>query len=178
MPGAKELFTVEWQSAHVIPSRTSVSLPLTVLTVPRRPTTALSLSSVTVVAGLLRSTWPALIACATAGGIASASTFKPTLSARDGLTELCTTSCIRAVSVQNFSSPKVSKRKICFPSARTCADASRRVDGALTAIVPKMPATTPAPSKTRTFDGIPATPDEDITSLPQGILWLLDPRRD
>ena len=113
MPGANELFTVEWQSAQVIPSRTSVSFPLIVRTVPRRPTTAFSFSSVTVVAGLFRSTWPALIACATAGGIASASTFSPTLSANVGLTELCTTSCIRAVSVQNFSSPKVSYRKIC-----------------------------------------------------------------
>src|SRR6202165_2585797 len=107
-----------------MPRRTNVSLPPTVLTVPRRPTTALSLRSVTVVAGLLRSTWPSLMACATAAGIASASTFRPTFNAKVGLTELCTTSCIRALSVQNFSLPNVSCRNTRCPSVSVCDERS------------------------------------------------------
>ena len=54
MPGANELSTVEWHSAQVTPTRVSVSAPLTVSTVPLRPTTASSLSSATVVAGLVQ----------------------------------------------------------------------------------------------------------------------------
>ena len=61
MPGAKELSTVEWQRAQVMPTRVSASLPLTVSTVPLRPTTASSLSKATVVAGLARSTLPSLM---------------------------------------------------------------------------------------------------------------------
>ena len=78
MPGANELSTVEWHSAQVMPTRVSVSLPLTVSTVPLRPTTASSLSSATVVAGLgeARCCRPGCRAT-TAGGSASASTFKP-----------------------------------------------------------------------------------------------------
>src|SRR4029078_13664758 len=45
--GANELSTVEWQNAHVMPTRVSV---LFASTCPTTPTTALSLSSVTVVA--------------------------------------------------------------------------------------------------------------------------------
>ena len=43
MPGANESSTVEWHSAHVMPTRVSVSLPSTVSTVPFRPTTAFEL---------------------------------------------------------------------------------------------------------------------------------------
>ena len=54
MPGANELSTVEWHSAQVMPTRVSGSTPLTVSTVPLRPTTASSFSRATVVAGLRR----------------------------------------------------------------------------------------------------------------------------
>ena len=85
MPGANELSTVEWHSAQVMPTRVSVSLPLTVSTVPLRPTTASSFSSATVVSGLLRSTLPFWIPSTTAAGNASASTFNPTDSAVVGI---------------------------------------------------------------------------------------------
>ena len=55
MPGATESSTVEWQSAHVMPSRV---MWLSASTVACTPTTAFNLSSATVVAGLVRSTWP------------------------------------------------------------------------------------------------------------------------
>src|SRR5512138_1879604 len=55
MPGANELSTVEWHNAQVVPTWVSVSWPLTVSTLPLRPTTALSFNSATVVAGLRRS---------------------------------------------------------------------------------------------------------------------------
>ena len=48
-------------------------------------------------------------------GTASASTLRPTASAVAGDTPAWITSCIRRVSVQNASSPKVSKRKISWP---------------------------------------------------------------
>ena len=100
MPACTELFTVEWQSAQVIPTLVSVSFPLMVSTVPLRPTTAFSLSRATVVAGELRSALSSV-----PGGTASASTLSPTLSAVAGLTPELITSCIRRVSVQNVSSP-------------------------------------------------------------------------
>src|SRR3989337_300755 len=43
IPGEKELFTVEWQRAQVVPTPTRVSRPATVSMVPFRPTTAFSL---------------------------------------------------------------------------------------------------------------------------------------
>ena len=55
-----ELSTVEWQSAQVMPTRVSVSVPPTLSTVPLTPTTAFSFSSATVVAGLVRLTDPVL----------------------------------------------------------------------------------------------------------------------
>ena len=124
MPLENELSTVEWHSAHVMPSRVRLSLPFTLVTVPTRPTTAFSLSKVTVVAGSLRSTLPALIAAATSGGMASASTLSPTERAVVGLTDFWTTSCMRAVSVQNCSSPKVSKRKTLWPEASVAGERS------------------------------------------------------
>ena len=48
MPGANESSTVEWQSAHWMP--TVFRLPL-LLNMPLTPTTALSFSSASVVAG-------------------------------------------------------------------------------------------------------------------------------
>src|SRR4051812_23004174 len=77
-PGATELFTVEWQTAHVSPTE---------LIAPRRlkcgltPTTALSLIRARVVAGESRFTLPAFSALSTERGSASASTFRPTDSA-------------------------------------------------------------------------------------------------
>ena len=115
IPGANALSTVEWQSAQVTPTCVSVSLPLTVSTVPLSPTTASSFSKATVVSGLFRSTLPLRIApCNVAGG-ASTSTLRPTDSAVAGSTEVRMTSCMRKVSVHLVSSPKVSARKICCP---------------------------------------------------------------
>src|SRR4051812_14627338 len=109
-----ELSTVEWQSAHVIPTRVRVSLPLTISTVPLTPTTAPSLINATVVAGSSNLTAPLCTPATTSAGIASASTLSPTASAIVGGTVGITCSIIR-VSVQNVSSPKVSLRKMSFP---------------------------------------------------------------
>ena len=110
IPAATLLFTVEWQSAQVMPTAVRVSLPLIVCTVPLRPTTAPSLSSATVVAGSVRSAVSRV-----PGGKTSASTLRPTASAVCGLTAAWITSCILRVSVQKVSSPKVSKRKVSLP---------------------------------------------------------------
>src|SRR6266545_164193 len=80
-PGAKELSTVEWHRAQVMPSRISVSVPPTVSTVPLTPTTALSFSRATVVAGSVRLTVPDWMPATTAAGRASESTFRPTAKA-------------------------------------------------------------------------------------------------
>ena len=100
-----------------MPTRVSTSWPLTVVTVPFTPTTALSLSSATVVAGLVRLIVPFWIPATTAGGSESVSTLSPTDNAVAGSTALLMTSCMRSVSVQKVSSPKVSKRKMSFPCA-------------------------------------------------------------
>ena len=126
MPGANESSTVEWHSAQVMPTRVSVSAPLTVSTVPFRPTTAFSLSSATVVAGLRQVDAAVRMPATTAGGSASASTFRPTDSAVVGSTAVAMTSCMRSVSVHCASSPKVSKRKICWPCRRAAPGARRR----------------------------------------------------
>src|SRR5690348_15054435 len=102
MPGAMRLSTVEWQSAHVMPSLVMLLLESTVAFTP---TTAPNLSSSTVVAGLWRSTCPAWIAWITAGGKVSASTLSPTASAVVGSTLFWMTVFMCSVSVQNFSSP-------------------------------------------------------------------------
>src|SRR6185312_4815354 len=81
-PGATELFTVEWQTAHVRPME--LIEPLFVKW-PLTPTTALRLMSARVVAGELRSTLPALSALSTDFGSASESTFRPSESAVFGL---------------------------------------------------------------------------------------------
>ena len=91
---------------------------LSASTVAWMPTTAFILSSATVVAGLLRSTFSRI-----PGGNTSASTLSPTLSAVVGSTLFSTTSCRRSVSVQNCSLPKVSKRKMRWPSATRSEDA-------------------------------------------------------
>src|SRR5512133_3468869 len=148
IPGAKELSTVEWQSAHVIPTRTSESRPLIVCTCPARPTTELSLSRVTVVAGLVRSTLPATMASFTLCGSASASTLRPTESAVAGLTALWMTSCMRSVSVQYFSSPYVSNRKMSFPAA-TSVGSSASTFASVGVLFPQetaIPAATNAPT--------------------------------
>src|SRR3954466_1850497 len=83
MPGATELFTVEWHTAHVRPIE--VNRPV-LLRWGLTPTTALSLTSATVVAGELRLTLPAFSALSTESGRAFASTLRPTDSAVFGLT--------------------------------------------------------------------------------------------
>ena len=113
-------------------------------TVALTPTTAPSLSSVTVVAGLCRSTCPASMACSTAGGSVSASTLSPTDSAVTGSTAACTTAFIWSVSVQNFSSPNVLNRKIAFPSTTSAGDGARGAVLLSHAAAPAM--TTPASS--------------------------------
>ena len=83
MPGANELSTVEWQSAHWMPMLFKPPFPSLK---PVTPTTALRSRSASVVSGEFKSTWPAAIAFWTASGRASTSTFKPTASAVAGLT--------------------------------------------------------------------------------------------
>ena len=97
-----------------MPTRWRVPLASTWPTTPR---TAPSSSRATVVAGAFRSIEPSAIPAFTAAGSASASTLRPTASAVAGLTPVRMTSCMRSVSVQKVSSPKVSKRKIDLPSA-------------------------------------------------------------
>src|SRR5881396_131191 len=92
---------------------------------PVTPTTALSLRSASVVAGSSRFTCPALSCSWSAAGIASRSTLRPTLNAVLGLTPgpmpplrspaIALWSC--SASPQNVSSPNVSNRKVCRPSA-------------------------------------------------------------
>src|SRR5690348_1562129 len=121
MPAAKESSTVEWHNAQVMP--TDFSCLPSFENFACTPTTAFNFSSVSVVAGSSRSTLPCLMACTTAGGSASASTFRPTPSAVFGLTPAPTppfltpsiACCRRSCPLQNASSPKVSKRKICLP---------------------------------------------------------------
>src|ERR1051325_6852370 len=111
IPVVIALSTVEWHSAHVMPTdarRLSTTFPTT-------PMTALSLSSSSVTAGSSRFTCPALIALITSDGSASESTFRPTDRAVRGLT-VSMTLCICSVSVHSCSSPNVSKRKIVRPS--------------------------------------------------------------
>src|SRR6185312_2750814 len=118
MPLENESSTVEWQSAQVIPTFVNVSLPLaSVVTVPWTPTTALSFSKATVVAGLVRLMVPSWIPCTTEAGSAVASTLRPTESAVVGSTAVEMTVCICNTSVHRLSSPKVSKRKVCWPAA-------------------------------------------------------------
>ena len=83
---ANESSTVEWHSAQVMPTRVSVSVPPTLSTVPLTPTTAFSLSSAMVVAGLVRLIVPSCTPATTSAGSASASTFSPTESAVVGST--------------------------------------------------------------------------------------------
>ncbi len=117
IPGAKELSTCEWHSAHCAPSETI--LPES-SNFPVRPTTALSLSSASVVAGSSRFTLPAAICCLSAAGSASESTLRPTASAVLGLTPGPTPPfaapaialCSCSVSPKKASDPNVSKRKI------------------------------------------------------------------
>src|SRR5256886_600933 len=115
MPGASELSTVEWHSAHVTPKRVMV---LVASTVACTPTTAFRLSNTTVVAGSSRFACPALSWETSPAGSASTSTFRPTPSAVLGLIPW-TTWCIFRVSVQKASSPKVSNRKTALPSVST-----------------------------------------------------------
>jgi hypothetical protein len=120
MPLANELSTVEWHTAHVRPTERSVPLALKK---PFTPTTALSLSSASVVLGLLRSTLPFLMAWTTARGSAAASTLRPTDSALFGLSPAPTPPsrdpsialCSCNALPQKAWSPKVSKRKTCLP---------------------------------------------------------------
>jgi hypothetical protein len=125
MPGAKELSTVAWQMAHVMPMEVISPLwskkPLT-------PTTALSRSKASVTAGSFRSTLPALILFCRSRGKAAASTFRPTARAVLGLTPGPTPPfCAPAIALwswssspQKASSPKVSKRKIRLPCSIIC----------------------------------------------------------
>src|SRR2546423_638003 len=123
MPLVNESSTIEWQTAQVRP--TDVSRVPLLLKWPRTPTTALSLSSASVVAGELRLTLPALMALTTDLGSAVESTFRPTERAVFGETPGPTppwaepssafSSC--SAPLQKLSSPNVSKRKTRRPSA-------------------------------------------------------------
>src|SRR5215813_338959 len=120
MPWARELSTVEWHSAHSMP--TEFRLPL-LSKKPLTPTTALSFSSASVVAGSSRLTVPLTMPCCTEAGSAFTSTFSPSASAAFGLSPGPTPPLSAPaiawfrcrVSPQNAWSPKVSKRKVCWP---------------------------------------------------------------
>ena len=83
IPGAKESSTVEWHSAHWMP--TEVNVPL-VLKTPVRPITAFNCSSASVVTGSSRFIFPCLNFSRTSWGSASTSTFSPNINALLGLT--------------------------------------------------------------------------------------------
>src|SRR5215831_4402937 len=146
-PGANELSTFEWHSAQVNPTRVTVSLPFTFSTVPFTPITALSLTRATVVAGSVRLIVPFVTPSTTAGGSASESTFRPTVSAVVGSTALTTCSMCR-VSVHLVSSPNVSKRNVCLPCATSAALSSEPdcelppQPAASAAATPRAPSTT------------------------------------
>src|SRR6516225_1073978 len=120
MPGARELSTVEWHSAHSIP--TELRLPL-LSKKPLTPTTALSFSSASVTAGSSRLTFPARMACCSDSGRAFTSTLSPSASAVFGLRTGPLPPCFAPsivlfscrVPPQNDWSPNVSKRKVCLP---------------------------------------------------------------
>src|SRR5215472_11622126 len=120
MPGTRELSTVEWHSAHSMP--TEFRLPL-LSKKPLTPTTALSFSSASVVAGSFRSTVPLRMPCCTDSGNALTSTFSPSASASFGLRPGPMPPCAAPsivlsrcrVPPQNDWSPNVSKRKVCWP---------------------------------------------------------------
>src|SRR3954454_9795806 len=122
MPGAKESSTAVWQAAQVMP--TEVRLPAS-SKIPLTPTTALSLSRASVLAGSSRSTCPSLRSSRTLWGRASTSTLSPTASAVLGETpgptppwaapSMALSSC--RAPPQKPSSPKVSLRKMSLPCA-------------------------------------------------------------
>src|ERR1700674_2363812 len=95
---------------------------------PVTPTTALSFSSASVVAGSSKLTLPSLSCCFRDSGKASASTLRPTDKAVLGLTPgptppffapaIALWSC--KASPQKASLPKVSNRKICLPFSIIC----------------------------------------------------------
>ena len=120
MPGAKELSTVEWQSAQVMPN--DVNPVCVAFGTAFTPTTALRPRSAMVVFGSVRLIEPFWTPATTLAGSESASTFSPTRSATVGLTP-ATASFIRSLPVQNASSPKVSKRNVCWPWSKVLSAA-------------------------------------------------------
>src|SRR5215469_1548408 len=120
MPGTSELSTVEWHSAHSMP--TELRLPL-LSKKPLTPTTALSFRSDSVTAGSSRLTFPATMACCSDLGNAFTSTLRPNASAVFGLRPGPMPPCFAPsivlfscrVPPQNDWSPNVSKRKVCLP---------------------------------------------------------------
>src|SRR5215471_16223982 len=126
MPGTRELSTVEWHSAHSMP--TELRLPL-LSKKPLTPITALSFSSASVTPGSSRLTFPARMACCSDSGSAFTSTFSPSASASFGdrpgpmppcfAPSIVLSSC--RVPPQNDWSPNVSKRKVCLPRLTSLA---------------------------------------------------------
>src|SRR6516225_8190225 len=120
MPGTSELSTVEWHSAHSMP--TELRLPL-LSKKPLTPTTALSFRSASVTAGSFRLTLPARMACCSDLGNAFTSTFRPSASACFGLRPGPMPPFAAPAIVlfrprtppQNASSPNVAKRKVRCP---------------------------------------------------------------
>src|SRR5688572_15215356 len=121
IPGAKELSTVEWQSAQVMPTLRSCWPEGSKN--PRTPTTAFSLRSASVVAGSSRSTRSRRNASFRAAGKASTSTLSPSASADFGLSpgpvppfaRPAIDWCRRSASPQKAWLPKLSCRKIRRP---------------------------------------------------------------
>src|SRR5713101_4669549 len=116
IPGANELSTVEWHSAHWMPR---VRRPPFPSENPVTPRTAFEVKRATVTAGSSRFTLPTLSASIVALDRASTSTLSPTESAALGLTPGPTPPswapsmvwCSRSVPPQKSSSPKGANRK-------------------------------------------------------------------
>ena len=117
IPEENESSTVEWHKAQLIPID-FIPLPSGVRKA-FTPTTAFSFTNASVVAGSSRSTLPCFICSTKSAGSASASTFNPSANAFLG-ESFATASCSLSVSPQKASLPKVSKRKVCLPSASIC----------------------------------------------------------
>ena len=122
MPGANESSTVEWHSAHWMPTEREAfarsKKPVT-------PTTALQLQQRERGRRIVEIDRPRRSCLHEPAGSASTSTLSPSSSALFGLTPGPTppiaspwiASCSRSSSPQNSSSPNVSKRNVCRPSS-------------------------------------------------------------
>ena len=115
IPLANESSTVEWQMAQVIPTRVNVSCPPTDSTVPTTPTTAFSFSSAKRGRGAGQTDRLILDPGHHLGGQCLRVHLQAHRERGRGVDRRLDDLFIFSVSVQNVSSPKVSKRKMSLP---------------------------------------------------------------